>query len=257
MTTDRRRDRLGDLPWVAPATGSEARSPLTRDEIVAAGIALLDRDGADALSMRRLGQELGAGATSLYWHVKNKDQLLDLILDSVIGEVMDEIAPAEGWQDRLAELARAVRRVVVRHRHVAPLLGERPTLGPKALDAAEYTMAILRDAGFDDRTTSLASGALINYAAGFAMFESKNPGGAESPEAKAQAEAIMAYFRGLPPDRYPNMLAIAGEHITDDDQFEYGLERLLDGFASDLAAGPRPSRPPKDGDADGNAILLR
>lgn len=199
MTTDRRRERLDALPWTIPSTEPAPRGPLTREEIVAAGIALLDREGPDALSMRRLGQELGSGATSLYWHVKNKDQLLDLIVDAVIGEVVHEIEPASGWRQELEALAMAVRRVLLRHRNVAPLLGERPTIGPAALDAAEHTMAILRRAGFDDRTTSLASGSLINYAAGFALFESKSPGGADSPEAKARADAVMAYFRALPP----------------------------------------------------------
>ncbi len=257
MPTDRRRERLGDLPWASPAA-TDGRAPLTREEIVVAGIALLDREGPDALSMRRLGKELDAGATSLYWHVKDKDQLLDLIVDAVIGEVMGEVTPdpASPWRDRLRDLARAVRQVLIRHRNVAPLLGERPTIGPAALDAAEYTMAILRDAGFDDRATSMASGALINYAAGFALFESKNPGGADSPEARAQAEAIMAYFRGLPPDRYPTLLAIADQSITEDEQFDYGLDRLLDGLEADLKSGPaNPARRDPAEDRGPNTIL--
>ena len=256
MTSDRRKDRLGDLPWATPSAEPEGRGPLTREEIVVAGIALLDREGPDALSMRRLGQELDAGATSL-WHIKNKDQLLDLIVDAVIGEVMLEIEPADGWRDELAALAQAVRNVLLRHRNVAPLLGERPTLGPAALDAAEHTMTILHRAGFDDHTTSLASGAIINYAAGFAIFESKNPGGAGSPEAQAQAEAIMAYFRALPPDRYPTLLAIAAEQISEDEQFDYGLQRLLDGLEQDLASGTRRTGTSSTDGGDTNTILIR
>ena len=259
--TDKRQERHGDFTWSPPpATVADARGPLTRDQIVAAAIRLADRDGLAALSMRKLGQELEAGATSLYWHVKNKDQLEDLVLDAMIGEFVEEVVPAEGWRDQLAEMARALRRVLIRHRNIAPLLGDRPTLGPHALDAAEWAMAVLHDAGFDARTISMASGALINYASGFALFELKSPGGdSSSPEAKAMAEAVMAYFRALPPERYPNLLAVAGENVSDDDAFEYGLQRLLDGFEADRLRAQRPPKAKRGKGKDGgtNAILVR
>lgn len=254
--SDRRHDHLPELTWATALEEPSGRTPLTREEIVAAAIRLADRDGLAALSMRNLGTELGAGATSLYWHVKNRDQLEDLMLDFMIGEVMDDLRPAEGWRDQLAELARALRRTLLRHRNIAPLLGERPTIGPHALDAAETVMAVLVQAGFDIRTTSLASGALINYASGFALFEAKAPGGAESPEAKAMAEAVMAYFRALPADRYPTLMQVAQQDVTEDEQFEYGLERFLDGLAADLAAGDRPATPRRANDT-GNAMLRR
>jgi TetR/AcrR family tetracycline transcriptional repressor len=259
MTTERRPERHQDFTWSElTAQPPEGRGPLTRDQIVAAAIRLADRDGLAALSMRKLGQELDAGATSLYWHVKNKEQLEDLILDALIGEVAAEVRPAEGWREQLAELARALRRVLVRHRNIAPLLGERPTLGPHALDAAEWVMAVLHEAGFDARTISMASGALINYASGFALFESKTPGGDfSSPEAKAMAEAVMAYFRALPPERYPNLLAVARENVTDDEQFEYGLQRLLDGFEADRVRTPRPTKAGRKPRGNENTLLTR
>jgi hypothetical protein len=153
--------------------------------------------------------------------------------------------------------------VLLRHRHIAPLLGERPTIGPRALDAADRVIGILRDAGFDDRSASLASGALINYASGFALFESRSPGGAEdAPEARAQAEAVMAYFRSLPTERYPNLLAVADIDISGDDQFEYGLQRLLDGLAGERRTGRRGARaettpPDTEGPGGGNVMLVR
>jgi AcrR family transcriptional regulator len=241
------------------------RTPLTRDEIVAAGIRLLDAGGPEALSMRRLGQELGAGATSLYWHVRNKDELEDLILDVVIGEVLDDYLateiPDSSWRERLSNVARSLRRVLLRHRHAAPLFGERPTLGPRALDAAERVMGILFDAGFDARATSLASGALINYATGFALFESRAPGGSsDSPEGRELLASINAYFAALPAERYPHMIAVAREPITEDEQFEYGLQRMLDGFEADLgrirAGSPTPKGARTTDDA-GNAMLRR
>lgn len=246
------------------------RVPLSRDEIVATAIRLIDEGGIEAFSMRRLGHELGAGATSLYWHVRNKDELIDLILDVIIGEVLADfeatVVAGASWREQLAEIARALRRVLLRHRHIAPLLGERPTLGPNALDAAERVMGILLAAGFDHRATSLASGALINYASGFAMFESRSPGGSgDAAETRELAKAVMAYFAELPADRYPNMKAVARVHITETEQFEYGLARLLDGLADDLAVpSAPPTRPTRaNGDADdadpvtGNAMLRR
>jgi hypothetical protein len=139
---------------------------------------------------------------------------------------------------------------------VAPLLGERPTIGPKSLDAAEFVMSTLLDAGFDERTASMASGALVNYAAGFAMFESKSPGGdGDSPEAREMAKAVMQYFASLPKDRYPSMSRAAKLRITEEQQFEYGLERLLDGLEQDLA---REARTVDDaGDDEGNVLLTR
>ena len=252
MTDKAKRARHGELPWATSEPPSETRDPLTRDQIVEAAMRLADAEGLDAGSMRRLGHELGAGATSLYWHVKNKSQLEDLMLDAMIGEVAGEVAPFEGWRDELAELARALRRVLVRHRHIAPLLGERPTVGPYALDAAERVMGILR-------STSLASGGLINYASGFALFESRGTGGdPDSPEAKATADAVMAYFRALPRARYPNLLAVAALDITEDEQFEYGLQRLLDGFEADLhRIGEMPDEGPRDPDAPpGNNVMF-
>lgn len=243
-----------------PAASEKA--PLTRAEIVATAIRLIDEHGLDAFSMRRLGAELGAGATSLYWHVRSKDELVDLILDALIGEVLADVQAAidseTPWRERLAEVARALRRVLLRHRHVAPLLGGRPTLGPNALEASERVMGILLAAGFDHRTTSLAAGAVMNYAAGFAVFESRSPGGwGDSPEGREVVDAVMAYFASLPAERYPTMRAVAAIPISEDDQFEYGLARLLDGLAMDLAdPAPRP-RTAGDDPGTGNVLLTR
>jgi AcrR family transcriptional regulator len=224
--------------------GRGGREPLTREQIVGAAIRLADRDGLDALSMRRLGQELGAGATSLYWHVRNKDELLDLVLDEVIGEVVDEVraelgpdaelAPGE-WRRALELVARATRRVLVRHRHVASVMGERPTFGPKALDAIEWLLGIMRRAGFDDRPAFLATNALVNWAASWAVFEVRDPVGAKASDAEREAflAEIAAFLGSLPVERYPNVVATIhlGFEISPDEQFEYGLGRLLDGIA--------------------------
>ena len=108
----------------------------------------MDEEGLDALSMRRLGQELNSGATSLYWHIRNKDELLDLVLDQVIGEVVPEMPREAGWRETADATARALRRVLVRHRGVAQVMGERPTFGPNALQALEILLTPFVTAGF-------------------------------------------------------------------------------------------------------------
>ena len=174
---DARGRAAGMVPWWPTERGHArgGREPLTREQIVEAAIRLVDREGLDALSMRRLGQELGAGATSLYWHVKNKDQLIDFILDEIVGEVRAEVPFAQGWRGLLAEVARAVRRVLIRHRHLASLLSERPTLGPNALEGIEWLMDALRREGFGVVDASLATNAIANWAAGYAVFECRDP----------------------------------------------------------------------------------
>src|SRR5215470_4968794 len=101
--------QIAPPPWqrLPDRSSRKRREPISREAIVAAAIGLLDREGLSALSMRRLGEELGAGAASLYWHVGSKDGLLDLVLDELIGE--DEIPDADParWQEQLKETAKS------------------------------------------------------------------------------------------------------------------------------------------------------
>jgi TetR/AcrR family tetracycline transcriptional repressor len=225
------------FPWAPPERGQASREALTRDQIVDTAIRVIDAEGLGALSMRRLGQELEAGATSLYWHIRNKDELLDLVLDRVVGEIVAEASmESDDWRETAAEAARAFRRVLVRHRHVTPIMGARPTLGPNALRGMDTLIGLLRREGFAPRDAFLAANTVVNWAAGFAVFECRDPlGPRASPE---QQERYMEDFReflaSLPPDEYPFMVEMA-EHsaeVTADAQFEYGLERLLDGIAA-------------------------
>jgi AcrR family transcriptional regulator len=99
-----------DPPWWRKrAEPSRERKPLTRDAIVDAALVLLERDGMDGLSMRKLARELGAGAASLYWHVGDKEELLSLLLDRIVGESKIPEPDPEHWQDQVREMARAAR----------------------------------------------------------------------------------------------------------------------------------------------------
>jgi AcrR family transcriptional regulator len=231
------------FPWPTEQS-TDTRAPLTREQIIDAAIRLADAEGLDALSMRRLGQELGSGATSLYWHVRNKDELLDLVVDRIIGEVRDEIRPADTWRGELEESARALRRVLLGHRHIAPVLGTRPTFGPHAVEAIEWMMGLARAGGADMRTSVLAAQSIINWAAGFTVFECRDPLGADATDQDRQAfmAELGRFVSTLPPERFPNTLATIsiGASITPDEHFEYGLQRLLNGIVADLEPGTGP-----------------
>jgi AcrR family transcriptional regulator len=222
------------LPWwPSDRTEHGGRDPLTRRRIIEAAIRIIDAEGLDALSMRRLGQELGAGATSIYWHVANKDQLLDLVLDEIMGEVASEVRGAGGWCERLTDAARAVRRVLGRHPNASVLLGERPTIGPNALDALELVLSELAAAGFDRRSAMLTVNTVVNFAAGWAVFECRKPAGelAEGKSPEELGELLHTMMISLPAGRYPNLVASAGEivGIGTDEQFEFALQAIIEG----------------------------
>jgi AcrR family transcriptional regulator len=242
------RTGTGDLPWWPAERSAEhagGKEPLTRARIVEAALAIIDREGLDALSMRRLGDELGAGTTSVYWHVANKDQLLDLVLDEILGRIGEEVQEAPGdWRETMRRVAWGMRRVLVRHRNAVSLLGERMGLGPHALDGVERAHAALRAAGFPTRLAVLAVQTVVNFASGWAVFECRVPAG---PQAQGRTlaemdEVVAGMLATLPPDRYPTLVAAAGLYgsIGWDEQFTFGLERLLDGIELALAAGGGP-----------------
>jgi AcrR family transcriptional regulator len=122
-----------DPPWQAAPRARPARAPLSQDAIVHAALRVLDREGSAGLSMRRVAEELGTGPASLYWHVANKDALINLIIDQVAGEVAVPEPDPDRWQEQLREWLLGVRRVFERHPGVAALtLGRVPT-GPNVL----------------------------------------------------------------------------------------------------------------------------
>ncbi|MFI7150746.1 TetR/AcrR family transcriptional regulator [Nonomuraea sp. NPDC050022] len=151
-----------------PASPGPGRS---RAEIVAAAIELLDDEGLAGLSMRKLGAKLSAGATSLYWYVANKDELLELVYDEIWGEMMAPDPEEVGWRDAASVMAHSMRQVILRHRWSADLIGRLPALGPNALMISDQTRKTFKLAGFAGADIDYANAALTAFVFGMTIPE--------------------------------------------------------------------------------------
>ena len=212
------------------------RTPLTRQRVLRAAVALADRGGVGALSMRKLAQELGVEAMSLYHHVANKDDILDGIVDVVFGEI--ELPTGEaGWEAAMRRRSVSAREALRRHPWATGLMESRRTPGPANIRHHDAVLGVLRNAGFPVELAAHAYSLLDSYIYGFALQEASLP--FHTPEEAAEvAQEIMSVF---PADDYPHLAEIATEHALQPgydygDEFLYGLDLILDGLARARAA---------------------
>ena len=226
-----------DPPWQAAPRARPARAPLSQDAIVHAALRVLDREGSAGLSMRRVAEELGTGPASLYWHVANKDALINLIIDQVASEIPLPEPDPDRWQEQLREWLLGVRRGFERHPGVAALtLGRVPT-GPNVLRWAEWTLALLRGAGIPDRIAAFA-GDLLGLYLGATGYEAAMPpmtsATGEPLSVEESVATIRGYFASLPADQFPNVVATVDELVSGgpEERFELGLDVILRGLAS-------------------------
>jgi AcrR family transcriptional regulator len=230
-------------PWQRTPTRAtrRRRDPISKEAIVAAAIRLMDAEGFDALSMRRIAEELGTGAASLYWHVGSKDGLLDLVFDELIGEVTVPDPDPPRWREQVKDLARAQRAGTLRHPYVVRVSIGRIPMGPNALVFSERSLAILRAGGLPPRLAVRASHLLISTVNGFTIDETgvsgTGPDGA-APAADAAA-AAGGYLATLPPERFPNLVSLAREFADADRdaRFELLIDIFVDGLARLAEAG--------------------
>jgi AcrR family transcriptional regulator len=213
-------------------TVTQTRSRLTAEQVAGAALELLDRDGLDALSMRRLATELGVGTMTLYGYFHSKDELLDAVVDAAVAE-REPFAFEGTWQEQIRTLMRSSRRNLARHPGLVKVRAARPVLRPEALRFAETGMTILRSAGFPAADAARAFRLLFTYVFGYVSFSPDEGAG----EARRDARAAIA---GLPPDEYPT-LATASAELADamagDETFDFGLDRIVEGLAAHLGYG--------------------
>ncbi|MCF6474828.1 TetR/AcrR family transcriptional regulator [Nonomuraea sp. MG754425] len=233
-------------PWRKSRRPAQARRQLSQELIVETGLRILDAEGFDVLSMRRVAQELDTGPASLYAHVSGKEELLELIYDRVLSEIrLPEPDPAR-WKEQLREYAVEMHDVFRAHADVArAALANIPT-GENSLRAGEFTYGLLIAAGMSPREASLAMDRLTLYLVGDAYegsvhYARMRAAGMSDPAEYFESfvAQIVSYYGGLPTDRFPNLAKHVDELTASDgeDRFHYGLELLLDGIEARM---PKP-----------------
>jgi AcrR family transcriptional regulator len=222
---------------------------LSRAEIVATAIAVADAEGPDAISMRRIARELRAGPMSLYWYVGSKEELLDLMLESIEAEVEVPV-PSGDWRADLRAFARRTRAGMLRHRWAMEFLGGRPPSGPNDARNLERLLGMLDGLGLDARTTMDALGTVATYVMGAVIREAQEIRGQRDQELaeadlaeeeiQAEHERYRKWFEAS--GQYPHIARLLGEDVdpddpeTRDERFEFGLDCVLDGIAARLSA---------------------
>lgn len=210
------------------------RQPVSRERALAVAVELADREGLAAVTMRRLAEALGVEAMSLYHHVKNKDTILDGMVDRVFAEI--EVPSGGDWREAMRRRARSARAALLRHRWALGLMESRPTPGPQNLEHHDAVIGCLRTGGFSVPLTAHAYAVLDSYVYGFVHTELNLPF-STSEETQAVASGI---FDQLPPGRYPHLVELTKEHVLKPgysyaDEFEFGLELILAGLERESA----------------------
>ena len=215
--------------------GSESRIRLSRERVLRAAVAVADERGIESLTMRRLAEVLGAEAMSLYYHVSNKDDLLDGVVDLVGREINEAVAdpPATGggWKDIARRRILTAREVLLRHRWAPAVFESRTAASPEVLRYLDGLLGIMRGGGFSSDLAHHAMHALGSRAFGFTQ-ELFTPAGAAppSPDAldhmAAQLPNLVAMLRDISHDDHDSTLG----WCDDQAEFEFGLDLVLDGL---------------------------
>jgi AcrR family transcriptional regulator len=210
------------------------RTPLTRERVLRGALAVADASGIAALTMRSLAVELGVKPMALYHHVKNKDEILDGVVDIVFSEI--DLPPAElDWRPALRQRARSARNVLARHPWATPLMESRINAGPATLRHHDAVIGTMRRAGFSIPMTAHAYSLLDSYVYGFALQETGLP--FKTPEEAAEmGRWFLEYF---PAKEYPYLAELTVKHVLREGydyskEFEFGLDLVLDGIEQAL-----------------------
>lgn len=207
----------------------QPRARLSRERVLQKALEIADQKGFHALTMRRLAQELGVEAMSLYYHFANKDQLLDAMIDLVFAEI--ELPSRGTWKSRLRARAASARAVLVRHRWALGLMESRTSPGPATLHHHNAVLECLRTSGFTVAAAAHAYSLLDSYIYGFVLQELNLPFN-RFEESSPAADSIMAE---VAEGNYPYLVEIASEHVLKagydySKEFDIGLEIVLDGL---------------------------
>ncbi|MFP8963337.1 TetR/AcrR family transcriptional regulator [Streptomyces nanhaiensis] len=216
--------------------GVPARTPLSRERVIRAAVAVADEKGSAALTMRAIAEPLGVEAMSIYHHVSGKEDILDGMVDAVFGEI--ELPPRDtDWKSSMRRRAVSARAVLLRHPWAVGLMDSRSRPGPATLRHHDAVIGALRAGGFSVRMAAHAFSLIDSYLYGFVLQELSLPftGAAE------QGEVASAILREMPADAYPHLAELAAEHVLGPGydyagEFGFGLALILDGLHPDETA---------------------
>lgn len=206
-----------------------SREPLSRARVVDAALTLVERDGAAALSMRHLGDELGYEAMALYHHVPGREALLDALSEHLMAQIAPP-RPQTGWRRALAAFAAELRAVTVRHPETFRLIGMRPMTSAPVLSPVEALLGVLVEAGAPPRDALAIYRSVASFARGYALGE------VNGFTVDAGTPAARRVLRALPREDFTILRGEVGAlaALTPDEGFALGLDALLDGFAARL-----------------------
>lgn len=212
--------------------------PLTRRRILEAALALVDAGGLEALTMRRLGAELGVEAMSLYHHVASKDALLDGLVELITLEIEVPRDDRLDWRDAYRGVLRSYRRAALAHPRAFTLVTTRPLNTPDALRRLEASFAILRRAGLEPDEAIAAFRLGAGFVRGFVLEEVTGRAlGAQPAGGRGRLDP-----RELPPDEFPHLSALAPRlaAVDHDADFARGVEAIVAGLEARMTGTPRP-----------------
>jgi AcrR family transcriptional regulator len=220
------------MEQTSPKRTRASRAGLSREQVLDAALALVDQNGISALSMRRLGAELGVEAMTLYHYLPNKEAVLDGIVERVMAEAESGLGDRQ-WDQALADYARSLRATLLRHPGAALLVATRPAVTPQTLRAAERGLALLCGAGFPLGQALDTLNALTLFAVAHAASEVST-----AAVNAAAAAGSQDYVAGLDEDEFPLLTAAARTSAgTDDDaRFEFAIATFIRGLRSVASA---------------------
>ena len=214
-------------------TPSSDRPALSRRRVVAAALDIVDRDGVEGLTMRGLGRQLGVDPMAAYYHVPNKQAILDGVVEAVWAELQLPAPSDAPWQEQLADVARAIRANLARHPNALPVMASRPNLSTPGFEAVDHILGLLLDAGLDPHRALEFVNASGEFLLGHALAETSAP----LPQRDDDIlDAVLTADNG---EALPHLRRVLDEvdlpQVTMDSIFETGLAALIDGIEQRIA----------------------
>jgi AcrR family transcriptional regulator len=224
---------MPEPPW-RTARAKPAKQPLSQQLIVDTAMKLLASEGLAGVSMRRVAQALNTGAASLYAHVRNREELYELMFDRVLGDLELPEPDPKRWHEQLKDVMRRQVRAMIEHPGIARVVMETLIpIGPNALRQGEGILAIMRAGGLSARDAAFAFDALGLYAKAYALEVSRWQAGDYDPDELAErGRQIGEYMSALPPDAFPNMLEVGPLFSAETawERFEFAIDAFIAGL---------------------------